>query len=116
MSRPGTSRSAGVHARIHALARRIPFGKVATYGQLAEIAGECTPRMAGYAMAHVRPGDDVPWHRVVNSHGRISERPGAEEQQAMLKAEGVVFGVGGTIDLNRFGWNGPGSELGAERA
>lgn len=86
----------------------IPRGKVATYGQLAAIAGGCTPRMAGYAMASVRPDDNVPWHRVINSQGRVSERPGAEVQRAMLKAEGVVFSPAGAIDLKRFGWTGPG--------
>ncbi len=86
----------------------IPAGRVATYGQLAAIAGGCTPRMAGYAMASVRPEDNVPWHRVINSQGRISERPGAEVQRAMLEAEGVAFSASGTIDLERFGWTGPG--------
>jgi len=111
-----TSRSTGVpshtpkgaHARVHALARMIPRGKVATYGQLAAIAGACTPRMAGYAMASVRPEDNVPWHRVINGQGRISERPGAELQRTMLEAEGVVFSPGGRVDLTRFGWTGPG--------
>ncbi len=99
-------------ARIHELARMIPRGRVATYGQLAAIAGGCTPRMAGYAMAAVRPEDEVPWHRVVNARGAISERPGAEVQRKMLEAEGVEFGRGGTIDLDRFGWVGPGGRRG----
>ncbi len=86
----------------------IPAGEVATYGQLAAIAGACTPRMAGYAMAGVRPEDNVPWHRVINSQGRISERPGAEAQRAMLEAEGVAFSSSGVVDLGRFGWSGPG--------
>ncbi len=101
-------RRTGAHARVHALAKMIPSGKVATYGQLAAIAGGCTPRMAGYAMAGVRPEDNVPWHRVINSQGRVSERPGAEVQRAMLEAEGVAFSTTGTIDLGRFGWSGPG--------
>ncbi len=98
----------GVHARVHALARMIPAGRVATYGQLAAVAGGCTPRMAGYAMASVRPEDNVPWHRVINGQGRISARPGAEVQRTMLEAEGVMFSPAGVIDLKRFGWTGPG--------
>lgn len=109
MASSKATRSAGAHARIHTLAKSIPRGTVATYGQLAAITGGCTPRMAGYAMAAVRPDDRVPWHRVINSQGRVSVRPGADVQRAMLEAEGVVFGANGAIDLDRFGWRGPGS-------
>jgi len=116
MPKPAVSRSAGAHARVRALARLIPAGRVATYGQLAAIAGGCTPRMAGYAMAGVRPEDNVPWHRVMNSQGRISERPGAEMQRAMLEAEGITFSPAGAVDLKQFGWTGPGgSRRDAER-
>jgi methylated-DNA-protein-cysteine methyltransferase-like protein len=103
---------AGVHDRIYAVARLIPRGRVATYGQLAEIAGGCTPRMVGYAMASVPPGSGVPWHRVINSRGRISLSPedgGYQVQRAMLESEGVVFDQDGRIDLRRFGWTGPGT-------
>ncbi|MCD4690483.1 TIGR02453 family protein [bacterium] len=107
-------RSEGAHSRIHTLARQIPRGRVASYGQLAAIAGGCTPRMAGYAMAAVKPDDGVPWHRVVNSRGRVSERPGADVQRAMLEAEGVEFGPDGTINLSEFGWRGPERGCGKE--
>ena len=102
---------ANKYERIYAVARLIPRGRVATYGQIAAMAGRCTPRMVGYAMAAVSPGSDVPWHRVINAGGGISLDPGGEgyrQQKAMLESEGVVFDERGHIDLARFGWRGPG--------
>lgn len=93
----------GTFARVHALARQIPRGKVATYGQLARIVGT-TPRAVGFAMAALTPADRVPWHRVVNAQGRPSlGAAGAAEQTARLEREGIRF-VRGRIDLVRFGW------------
>jgi methylated-DNA-protein-cysteine methyltransferase-like protein len=105
------SRGKGVHDDIYRLARLIPPGRVATYGQLAAIHGDCTPRMVGYAMAGVPAGSDVPWHRVINSKGEISFPPGSEGrevQRTLLEAEGVEFDGRGKVDLRRFGWGGPG--------
>jgi methylated-DNA-protein-cysteine methyltransferase-like protein len=51
--------------------------------------------------------DDVPWWRVINAQGKISERPGAAEQRQRLEAEGVIFDEKDRIDLKRFGWQGP---------
>ena len=91
--------------------KRIPKGRVATYGQVAELAD--LPRQArqvGYAL-HALAGDEsvkVPWQRVVNARGEISERsiPGREPiQRAMLEAEGVVFTASGRIDLGRYRWS-----------
>ncbi|MBD3349582.1 MAG: cysteine methyltransferase [Candidatus Eisenbacteria bacterium] len=98
----------GHHARIRDVVRKVPAGTVATYGQIAAIAGRCTPRMVGYAMASL-PGDsDVPWHRVLNARGRISlGGEGAGLQRAMLEAEGIEF-VDGRVDLAEFGWEGSG--------
>lgn len=90
---------------------RIPEGRVATYGQIAELAD--LPRQArqvGYAL-HALSGDEserVPWQRVVNARGEISERavPGREPvQRMMLEAEGVVFAPNGRIDLARYRWS-----------
>jgi methylated-DNA-protein-cysteine methyltransferase-like protein len=102
----------GQHERIYAVARLIPRGRVATYGQIAAIAGRCTPRMVGYAMASLPAGSDVPWHRVINSRGMISLSPdgeGYEVQRALLESEGVVFDASGRTDLALFGWKGPGA-------
>ena len=109
-SRPG--HSGGVHESIHNVVRLIPPGRVASYGQIAAIEGSCTPRMVGYAMASIPEGSDVPWHRVINSRGTISLRPGSgqELQRAMLESEGVVFDEQGRVDLERFGWTGPGTK------
>ena len=101
---------AGVHERIYGLVRNIPPGRVATYGQIAEFAGRCTPRMVGYAMASVPHGSDIPWHRVINSRGRVSlQGEGRDIQCGLLEAEGVAFGPDGRIDLGVFGWVGPGA-------
>ena len=56
----------------YAVVRQIPAGKVASYGQIAEIVGDCTARVVGYAMAAAP--DDVPWQRVVNAQGKVSPR------------------------------------------
>lgn len=115
MTRPGRHdrddhRGERVHERIYGLVREIPRGRVATYGQIAEFAGRCTPRMVGYAMASVPHGSGIPWHRVINGRGRISLRgEGHDIQRALLEAEGVVFGSDGRVDLVQFGWVGPGA-------
>ena len=96
------------------LVRRIPRGRVVTYGQIAmllppppgveiEAYRAFGPRWVGGAMANCP--DDVPWQRVINSQGRISERPGAERQRVLLEEEGVVF-VKDKVDLKKFGWKG----------
>ncbi|MBD3370195.1 cysteine methyltransferase [Candidatus Fermentibacteria bacterium] len=102
----------GLYERIHRLVRRIPPGKVTTYGQIAAMLGDCTPRQVGYAMHSVGPDDLVPWHRVVNSKGKISVRANGErspEQRAMLESEGVEFDTEGRIDLEKFCWVVPGN-------
>ena len=111
--RPDASeRSRGrLYDNIYAVARRIPKGKVATYGQIAAIVGRCTPRQVGYAMAAVPCGSGVPWQRVINARGMVSERAagdGGEVQRALLEAEGVQFDETGRVDLSVFGWRGPG--------
>jgi methylated-DNA-protein-cysteine methyltransferase-like protein len=101
--------SAGVYARIYDIVRQIPPGRVATYGQVAAIEGRCTARMVGYAMAALAY-DDVPWQRVVNGQGRISERSGGggtRRQRLRLMEEGVHFDSRGRIDFQVFGWDGP---------
>jgi methylated-DNA-protein-cysteine methyltransferase-like protein len=96
------------YQRIYAVVRRIPRGRVATYGQVAGLARlPGRARQVGYAMAALPSGSNVPWQRVVNAAGRISRRriPGAElSQRVLLEREGVRFGPGGRIALERFGW------------
>ena len=105
MARPGAD---GIHARIHAVVRRIPRGRVASYGQVARVAGLAShARLVGYAMAALPDATSVPWHRVVNAQGRVSRRTtrGADSlQRALLEREGVRFDAQGRIALARFGW------------
>ncbi|HEX9586072.1 MAG TPA: MGMT family protein [Gammaproteobacteria bacterium] len=99
----------GVYRRIYAIIREIPPGRVATYGQIAAIEGHATARMVGYALASLCE-KNVPWQRVVNSAGRISERSGGggtARQRLRLMAEGVRFDRRGRIDFDEFGWDGP---------
>ncbi len=101
------------YLRIVTVARQIPRGRVATYGQIAAIVGDVTPRMVGYAMAALPPGSDVPWHRVINAQGQISLRAdggGAAEQRARLEAEGVRFDADNRVELRRVQWPGPSME------
>jgi methylated-DNA-protein-cysteine methyltransferase-like protein len=96
------------YERIWQVVRRIPEGRVATYGQVAFVArlpGHA--RQVGYALNSLPDDSDVPWHRVINAQGRVSPRaaPGWEDfQRILLLDEGVVFRADGSIDLDRFGW------------
>ncbi len=98
----------GTHARIHAVVRRIPRGRVATYGQVAELAGlPGGARQVGYALHALGAQSSVPWQRVINAKGRVSPRsvPGFETlQRGLLEREGVVFGTDGRVDLERYRW------------
>ena len=100
--------------RVWNLARTIPRGKVATYGQLAMMlappAGVDSaayhafgPRWVGGAMASCP--EDVPWQRVINAQGKISQRPGSEKQRELLEAEGVAF-TKERVDFKKYGWSG----------
>lgn len=96
------------YKRIYAVVRRIPRGRVATYGQVAQLAGLAGhARQVGYAL-HATPEDVViPWHRVINAQGEVSLRrvPGHEGfQRALLEDEGVIFDLKGRASLTRFGW------------
>jgi methylated-DNA-protein-cysteine methyltransferase related protein len=90
--------------RVYAIVRRIPPGRVMTYGQIAELLGEgYTPRTVGFVM-HASP-DGTPWHRVLNAQGAISTGRIAlphDKQQRMLEQEGVVFDKNGRCDLQTF--------------
>ena len=80
----------------------IPEGCVATYGQIAEAVGT-GPRQVAQALRSVPEGRTVPWFRVINSAGRVSDHGGQDRQRDLLEAEGVEFD-GEKIDLEVFGW------------
>lgn len=95
--------------RYYDVVRRIPAGRVTTYGTVAALAeNPGAARQVGYAMAAVPDDGSVPWHRVVNARGRISrrsgDRTGEKVQRALLESEGVRFDDSGRIDLDVFGW------------
>lgn len=98
--------------RVYLVVRQIPRGKVASYGQVAALLGHPqAARTVGWALNALRGSDiaDVPWQRVINSHGRISIARAdldAELQRALLEEEGVEFDSRGYVDLKRFGWRG----------
>lgn len=103
-----TSSGSDNYARIYAIVKKIPCGKVATYGQIADLAGlSGHARQVGYAL-HATPADlDIPWQRVVNAKGEISPRaePMMEGvQQSLLEAEEIEFDLNGRIPLSRYGW------------
>ena len=95
-------------SRIYAAVRRIPRGRVSTYGAIADLAGlDGHARQVGYALHDLPPNSGVPWHRVVNARGEISPRSAGDShelQRLLLEAEGVEFELSGRIDLTRFGW------------
>ena len=99
---------ASTYSRIYAVVRRIPRGRVATYGQVAELAGlEGHARQVGYALHALPSGTTLPWHRVLNARGTLSLRrePGAElTQRMLLEGEGVRFDARGRVDLARVRW------------
>ena len=97
------------YSRIYAVVRRIPRGRVATYGQVAAIAGLPNhARQVGYALHALPEGSDVPWQRVINARGEISPRASAGWeglQRRLLEEEGVAFDAGGRVDLERCRWD-----------
>ncbi|MGD1914203.1 MAG: MGMT family protein [Rivularia sp. (in: cyanobacteria)] len=95
---------------IYKTVRQIPVGKVATYGQIADLAGLYgKARVVGYAMFKVdTTSDDIPWHRVINAKGEISYstlREGGDYlQKNMLENEGIEFNAAGKINLSQYQW------------
>jgi methylated-DNA-protein-cysteine methyltransferase-like protein len=92
--------------RVYRIVRRIPPGRVMTYGQIAYLLGEgYTPRTVGFVMHG--SDDRTPWHRVINSQGRCSTMRVAlphDKQQRMLEAEGVKFDKSGRCNLEELIW------------
>lgn len=103
------------YEQVWTLVRQVPYGRVVTYGQVAQLLPvplgveaqdykAFGARWVGEAMAACP--NDVPWQRVINSQGKISQRPGAERQRQLLEAEGVVF-VKEKVSLKVYQWGGP---------
>jgi methylated-DNA-protein-cysteine methyltransferase-like protein len=97
------------YQRFYDVVRRVPLGRVTTYGAVAHAAGlPGRARQVGYAMAALGDEDDVPWHRVINARGEVSRRAGGSSferiQRTLLESEGVAFDDRGRVNLERFGW------------
>jgi methylated-DNA-protein-cysteine methyltransferase-like protein len=96
------------YQRIYGIVRRIPEGRVATYGQVARLAGlGGHARLVGYALSALHDDGSVPWHRVINSRGEVSARsdPYYEElQRALLAKEGIRTDERGRLSLRRYRW------------
>ena len=104
--------------RVVELIRAVPCGRVATYGQIAALAGNGrAARQVARILHACSEAEGLPWHRVVNREGRVSlpAEGGGDEQHRRLEAEGVAFDVRGRLDLTRFLWRPPG-RLGPRRA
>ena len=94
---------------IYEVVNRIPAGKVATYGQIARLAGiPGQARQVGYALHRLPSQTSIPWQRVINSRGRISFPPDSiswNMQKSILQSEGVRFDGDETISLKKYQWN-----------
>ena len=108
MSNRAGAGTVSTHQSILAVVRRIPRGRVATYGQVAALAGLARqPRLVGYAMHALPSGTTVPWHRVINARGMVSIRSdgvASLSQRLLLEREGVQFDGRGRVSLERYQW------------
>ncbi|HEY2377109.1 MAG TPA: MGMT family protein [Gemmatimonadaceae bacterium] len=113
------AREGSSHALILAVVRRIPRGRVATYGQVAALAGlRHQPRLVGYALHALPSTTTAPWHRVINARGMVSVRAGGGAsltQRLRLEQEGILFDARGRVSLERFRWR-PSARTGAKRS
>jgi methylated-DNA-protein-cysteine methyltransferase-like protein len=97
-----------LYFRIYETVKRVPRGKVATYGQIARLSGiPGHARLVGYALHRLPEGSEVPWHRVVNRKGQISLQSdpfAGSLQRSLLESEGVEFDVNQAVALKKHQW------------
>lgn len=94
-------------AEVVRIIQSIPYGRVCTYGQIAAMAGSPRGARQVVRILHTKSGTEgLPWHRVINSRGKISLYPGEgyEEQRVLLESEGVVFDQNGRVDFGLYLW------------
>lgn len=95
-------------AKVIALIRKVPAGKIATYGQIAKLAGKPQgARGVAWILNSSSKAHKLPWQRILNSSGKISFPVDSAEyrkQRKLLENEGIVFGDKGQIDLKKFQW------------
>lgn len=97
-----------LHRQILEVIALIPYGKVATYGQIAKLAGlPKHARLVGYVLKHLDKSSEISWYRVINSQGKISvtriNQQGENVQQSLLEQEGIYL-LNGKVSLKEFGW------------
>jgi methylated-DNA-protein-cysteine methyltransferase-like protein len=101
--------NADSYERIYATVKRVPRGRVATYGQIATLAGlDGHARQVGYALHSLPDRSDIPWHRVINAKGEVSPRSASDShelQRMLLEQEGVEFSLDSRVDLKRYRWS-----------
>jgi methylated-DNA-protein-cysteine methyltransferase-like protein len=114
VAKPVATDANALAKRILDTVRRIPRGRVCTYGNVADVAGlPKRARLVGTVLRKTPGTRDLPWFRVINSSGRISFPKGSDahvRQRKKLEADGVDF-VGGRVDLKRYGWPSRDQEL-----
>ena len=97
------------YRKIYNVIKSVPYGRVATYGQIARLAGFVnSARLVGYALAASKGAHELPWHRIVNAKGRISIRSNpdvAKLQQLLLESEGILFDSSNSIRLKKYQWD-----------
>ena len=89
------------HERIREVIASVPEGRVASYGDIAAIAGAATPRIVGWVLKE--DGADLPWHRIIRADGTVAQHL-RTEQLDRLRAEGVLLHAGEKIDMVRYRW------------
>ncbi len=97
------------HEKIIKVIKQIPYSKVAAYGQIAAIAGNPRDARQVVRTLHISSKkENLPWHRVINSKGMISLKPGEgyELQKSMLKSEGIEFNEKDVVNLKKYLWDG----------
>lgn len=105
--RKGSGHATSTYARVYAVVRRVPAGRIATYGQVARVAGLGDhARMVGYALAALPRETTVPWHRIINAQGTVSRRRSGDSlsQRMRLEREGIRFDPRGRVSFATFGW------------
>ncbi len=112
-----SSSSTGFFKKVWAIVAHVPIGSIVTYGQVAALLGN--PRAArtvGWALHSTPHHIDIPWHRVINSKGRISTDCGEHSpdlQRRLLEHEGIEFDARGYVDVDRYQWRPSVSEIDA---
>jgi len=100
----------GFFERVYRVVRQVPPGKVTSYGTIARMLEHPhAARTVGWALHSLPQDSDVPWHRVINSRGRIpalGREISADVQRSLLESEGIEFDEHDAVDWDRFSWEG----------